>query len=112
MQQGRYVASVIVHKIQGQQEIKPFHYHDKSVMATIGRSHAVVHIGPLELSGFLAWMTWLTIHLLYLIGFRNRVLVMIQWIWYCPNFQRGARLLSLSELSKQEALEPELEESG
>jgi NADH dehydrogenase len=106
MQQGRYVAATIMRKVRGEQEIPPFHYHDKGSMATIGRSHAVVQLGPLSLTGFVAWMAWLTIHLLYLIGFRNRLLVMLQWIWCYLTFQRGARLLTLAEL---EMPQPELE---
>ncbi len=106
MQQGLYVAATIMRKVRGEQEIPPFHYRDKGSMATIGRSHAVVQLGPLSLTGFVAWLAWLMIHLLYLIGFRNRLLVMLQWVWCYLTFQRGARLLTLTEL---ETRKPELE---
>jgi NADH dehydrogenase len=94
MQQGRYVASVILKRLRGERETKPFRYRDKGNLATIGRSSAVAEIGRLRLSGFIAWVTWLFVHIFYLIGFRNRVLVLIQWAWSYLTFQRGARLIT------------------
>jgi NADH dehydrogenase len=71
-----------------------FHYVDKGMLATIGRGAAVAHIGRFKISGFLAWLFWLFVHILFLIGFRNRVLVMLQWAWSYVSFDRGARLIT------------------
>jgi NADH dehydrogenase len=73
---------------------KPFVYFDKGTMATIGRAQAVAMVGKLHLSGFIAWMAWLFIHILYLIGFRNRLVVMIEWIWSYLRFEKAARLIT------------------
>src|SRR5215471_3503533 len=73
---------------------KPFVYFDKGSMATIGRAQAVAMVGKLHLSGFIAWMAWLFIHILYLIGFRNRLVVMIEWIWSYLRFEKAARLIT------------------
>lgn len=95
MQQGRYVASLIDARVHGEKKpSKPFHYVDKGNMATVGRSFAIVEIKKLHLSGFLAWMAWLAVHIVYLIGFRNRLLVLLQWAWAYATFQRGARLIT------------------
>ena len=72
MQQGHYAATAIRRRIAGERAIPPFHYFDKGTMATVGRSFAVARIRRLSLSGFLAWALWLGIHILFLIGFRNR----------------------------------------
>jgi NADH dehydrogenase len=93
MQQGRYVANLITRRIQGRPE-QPFHYHDKGNVATVGRSFAIVDLGRVKLSGFLAWVLWMAIHIFYLIGFRNRLLVMLEWAWAYFTFQRGARLIT------------------
>jgi NADH dehydrogenase FAD-containing subunit len=76
------------------QAVEPFHYHDKGSLATIGRAAAVADFGKLQLSGFFAWMAWLFIHILFLIGFRNRLMVMIQWAWSYITYERGARLIT------------------
>ncbi|HVB21750.1 MAG TPA: NAD(P)/FAD-dependent oxidoreductase [Ktedonobacteraceae bacterium] len=97
MQEGRYVASLIAQKVAGKDDkdnVSPFHYHDKGNLATVGRSFGIVDIGRFRFSGFLAWVTWLFIHIFYLIGFRNRFLVMFQWAWAYLTFQRGARLIT------------------
>jgi NADH dehydrogenase len=94
MQQGRYVASVIRRRLKGDQSVRPFHYKDKGNLATIGRSFAIADIKNIHLSGFVAWVTWLVVHIFYLIGFRNRLLVMIQWAWAYFTYQRGARLIT------------------
>jgi NADH:ubiquinone reductase (H+-translocating) len=73
---------------------RPFRYQDRGVIATIGRAAAVAHIGPLQLSGLLAWVTWLGVHIVYLIGFRNRLAVLIDWSWSYLTWQRGARLIT------------------
>ncbi len=71
-----------------------FHYWDKGSVATIGRAAAVAEFGRVHISGFLAWLSWLFIHILYLIGFRNRLLVLIQWAWSYMTYERGARLIT------------------
>jgi NADH dehydrogenase len=71
-----------------------FHYHDKGSLATIGRSAAIAQFGKIHISGFLAWLAWLFIHILFLIGFQNRILVFIQWAWSYFTYERGARLIT------------------
>ena len=78
MQQGRHAARVVAARIAGR-DPKPFHYRDKGNLATIGRASAVADIKGLHLSGFPAWVTWLVVHIFYLIGFENRVVVMLRW---------------------------------
>ncbi|MBN8539378.1 MAG: NAD(P)/FAD-dependent oxidoreductase [Deltaproteobacteria bacterium] len=98
MQQGRYAAKLILEKInlKPSQAPAPFHYFDKGQMATIGRRRAVVQAGRLRFSGYLAWLTWLFIHIYYLIGFKNRFFVFYQWAWAYLTFRRGARLIQES----------------
>ena len=71
-----------------------FHYWDKGNLATIGRAAAVAEFGRIHISGFLAWLAWLFIHILFLIGFQNRMLVFIQWAWSYATYERGARLIT------------------
>ena len=73
---------------------KTFRYRDKGMMATIGRAAAVAVIGKRYLTGLIAWLAWLFVHLVFLIGFRNRVLVLLQWAWSYLSWQRGARLIT------------------
>jgi NADH dehydrogenase len=96
IQQGRHAAVNVMHDLRGEQR-EPFEYFDKGVLATIGRASAVGQIGRLHLWGFIAWMAWCFIHILYLIGFRNRVLVFIQWVWSYLRYRRGARLITEHE---------------
>lgn len=93
MQQGRYVASVIAQCTTSKTH-QPFHYFDKGSLATVGRAYAIIALGKLRLTGFLAWVMWLAVHIFYLIGFRNRVLVMLQWAWAYFAWHRGARLIT------------------
>ncbi|MGH7785835.1 MAG: NAD(P)/FAD-dependent oxidoreductase [Candidatus Binatia bacterium] len=93
MQQGRYAARAVVRRAAGQ-PVPPFHYVDKGSLATIGRSKAVAKLGPLHFSGLFAWLTWLFVHLLYLVEFENRVLVLINWAINYFTFNRGARLIT------------------
>ncbi len=93
MQQGRYVASVVRGRLESQQT-PPFRYRDKGNLATIGRGAAVADIEPVRLSGFLAWMTWLVVHLWYLVGFENRILVFTRWGFSFVTHGRGARLIT------------------
>lgn len=93
IQEGRAVARAIRKRLAGQSP-EPFHYVDKGTMATIGRGAAIAEIGPLKLSGLIAWFAWLLIHIFFLIGFRNRVAVMLEWAWSYLTWQRGARLIT------------------
>jgi NADH dehydrogenase len=93
MQEGKWVGRQIAADLAGNPR-KPFHYFDKGSLATIGRAAAIAQFGKLHISGFLAWLSWLFIHIMFLIGFRNRVLVMIQWAWSYITFKRGARLIT------------------
>ncbi len=101
MQQGNYVAKLIRKEVEsasqgvGAVNSRPkFHYWDKGSLATIGRAAAVAQFGKIHISGFLAWLSWLFIHILFLIGFRNRLLVFIQWAWSYVTYERGARLIT------------------
>jgi NADH dehydrogenase len=93
MQQGRHAARSILGDLSGK-ERRPFHYNDKGNLATIGRARAVADIKGLHLSGPLAWVTWLAVHLWYLIGFQNRLLVFTRWAFSFITHGRGARLIS------------------
>ncbi len=93
MQQGRYVAQTITESIAGGPR-EPFVYRDKGNLATIGRAAAVAHIGRLKLFGLIAWFLWLVVHIMYLVGFRNRVVVLINWAWAYVTMSRGARLIT------------------
>ena len=93
MQQGRHAARVLRERLAGR-EPKPFRYVDKGNLATIGRARAVADVKGLHLSGLLAWVTWLIVHLWYLIGFQNRVLVVIRWAFSFFSHGRGARLIA------------------
>lgn len=94
MQQGHYVADVIDRRVRGKPARARFHYWDKGSMATIGRGRAVVETGRLKFSGFIAWLAWLFIHILYLARFENRALVMFQWFFNYVTRNRAARLIT------------------
>ena len=93
MQQGRYAAKLVRARLNNK-TIGPFHYRDKGNLATIGRASAVADLHFLRLSGFIAWITWLTVHLWYLVGFQNRMLVFIRWSISFFTRGRGARLIT------------------
>jgi NADH:ubiquinone reductase (H+-translocating) len=93
MQEGRHAAHVLRSRLRGR-PVKAFRYHDKGNLATIGRASAVAEIKFLRLSGLVAWLTWLTVHLWYLIGFENRLLVLIRWAFSFLTHGRGARLIT------------------
>jgi NADH dehydrogenase len=93
MQEGRTVARNIKRELRGEPR-RNFHYLNKGNLATIGRAAAVAEFGKVHISGFLAWLSWLFIHIFFLIGFRNRVMVMIQWAWSYFTYERGARLIT------------------
>ncbi|MDT8304453.1 MAG: NAD(P)/FAD-dependent oxidoreductase [Anaerolineae bacterium] len=92
MQQGEHSAANILRQIEGK-EPQPFHYRDKGTMATIGRSAAVAHLRGISFTGFVAWIIWLVVHLFQLIGFRNRLVVLINWAWSYLFFERAVRLI-------------------
>jgi NADH dehydrogenase len=110
IQEGRFAAKLIRHELTtgappfsrssqeggdgGNNPPPAFHYHDKGSLATIGRAAAVAQFGKIHISGFPAWLAWLFVHILFLIGFRNRVLVFIQWAWSYFTYERGARLIT------------------
>ena len=96
MQQGRYLAQTIRRELAGKSR-QPFRFVDKGQMATIGRSRAIVEIGRLRMAGFAAWLLWLVVHIYYLTGFKNRLLVVLQWAWSYFSFRRGARLIVSKE---------------
>jgi NADH:quinone reductase (non-electrogenic) len=93
MQEGRHVAKAVRARLEGR-EAPPFRYRDKGNLATIGRAAAVADIKGVRLSGLLAWITWLVVHLFYLVGFQNRLLVLIRWSFSFATRGRGARLIT------------------
>jgi NADH:ubiquinone reductase (H+-translocating) len=93
IQAGRYVGDVISKRLRGA-SVHPFHYADHGNLATIGRAAAVADLGQLQLSGFPAWMIWLFVHLLNIVQFQNRLLVLIQWAWLYITYDRSARLIT------------------
>lgn len=101
IQEGKYVANIIKKRIPKEKRI-PFVYFDKGMMATIGRGKAVASVGPLTISGFPAWVIWGLIHILYLVGFKNRFFVVFQWLYFYITEKRAARLIS----SGEDALHP------
>jgi NADH dehydrogenase len=98
MQQGTYAGRRVLRLLHGQQ-MKPFHYVDKGNLAIIGRRAAIADFGWLRLHGFVAFVVWAMVHIFYLINFRNRLLVMTEWIWAYLTAQRGARLITQPEPS-------------
>lgn len=95
MQMGRHAAREIQRRLdKPDSAARPFTYFDKGNMATIGRSRAIAQIGPLRFSGFPAWMAWLFVHLIFLVGFRNKLAVLLQWFYSYIHFRRGARIIS------------------
>jgi len=97
IQQGRYAASVIADRVAGKAQTQPFHYVDKGSMATVGRFYGIVSVGKFQTAGVVGWFLWLVLHLMFLIGFRNRLVVLFQWLVYFTTFQRGARLITFED---------------
>lgn len=93
IQQGKFVARTIAARRQGR-SVEPFRYRDLGSMATVGRGFAIVEMGRLKLSGYIAWLIWLFVHLIQLVGFQSRILVLIQWGWNYFTFNRAARLIT------------------
>ena len=94
VQQGDYVGGLIAKTVRGSRPTKPFQYWDKGNMATIGRSRAIVEAGKIRMSGKIAWLVWLFIHIMYLARFENRILVLFQWFWNYISRNRTARLIT------------------
>lgn len=108
IQEGKATARNILRDLEGKPR-KDFHYLDKGSLATIGRAAAVGEFGKVHISGFLAWLAWLSVHIFFLIGFRNRILVLIQWAWSYFTYEQGAQLItgdqtlpSWTELTREE----------
>ncbi len=93
-QQGAYVGKSILRRLKGSPPAAPFRYRDYGNLATIGRKSAVIDFGFLHLRGFIAWVIWSVAHVYFLIGFRNRIVVALNWLWAYFTFQRGARLIT------------------
>jgi NADH:ubiquinone reductase (H+-translocating) len=104
IQQGRHAARNILRRLEGE-PAEPFRYRDKGIMATIGRAAAVAKIGRFEIGGWFAWVLWLGVHIVFLIGFRNRFQVLLQWAWAYLTWTRGARLIT-----GQVAIDEEIED--
>src|SRR5579863_8555140 len=93
LQEGAATARNIIRELENKPR-QDFHYVDKGSLATIGRNSAIAQFGKVHISGYLAWLSWLFIHIFFLIGFRNRVIVLIQWAWSYFTYERGARLIT------------------
>jgi NADH dehydrogenase len=104
-QQGRYVADVVRARLEGK-SMPPFRYRDFGSLATIGRKKAVAQLGKLKVSGLAAWLLWSVAHIYFLIGFRNRLVVALSWLWNYLTFQRGTRLITGITGSRMEAMAP------
>ncbi|MDQ6674868.1 MAG: NAD(P)/FAD-dependent oxidoreductase [Chloroflexota bacterium] len=106
MQQGRAAGTNVWRAIVGRPHTS-FHYVDRGTMATIGRAAAVAQVGPIHLTGRIAWLAWLLVHLIMLIGFENRLLVLLEWLWSYCTYQRGSRLITgPSPLAQPSSAEP------
>jgi len=103
IQQGNYVATVIRAELAGKKR-EPFTYWDKGTMATVGRRRAIAKVKKLELSGVIAWLAWMAIHVFFLIGFHNRFVVMFNWAWQYLTWKRGARLITHTNREEQRLL--------
>ncbi len=92
-QQGQYVAQALIARHEGR-TVPAFRYRDYGTLATVGRSRAIAQFGRLKVSGLPAWLLWTVAHIYYLIGFRNRFVVALNWAWSYVTFQRGSRLIT------------------
>jgi len=93
-QQGAYVAALVKRMLRGERRPSPFRYRHQGSLATIGRSKAVADFGWIRVSGLPAWLLWGSVHIFFLIGFRNRLTILLEWLWAYVSFQRGARLIT------------------
>lgn len=103
IQQGNYVATIIRKELDGKPR-EPFTYWDKGTMATVGRRRAIAQVNRLQLSGVIAWLAWMAIHVFFLIGFHNRFVVMFNWAWQYLTWKRGARLITHTSRDEQQLL--------
>ncbi len=116
-QQGVYAANAIIARRNGRSPQPPFRYRDWGTMATIGRAAAVGKFGKLEVTGFPAWLLWGAVHVAYLVGFRNRVTVLINWLWHWLTYAKGSRLItgpdqaSTRALDSRQAVDEELDQT-
>jgi NADH dehydrogenase len=102
MQEGHYVAAVITDRVGGKEHEQAFQYVDRGNMATIGRFSGIVDVGNAHFAGFPGWILWLVVHIYYLIGFRNRIMVIMQWVVSYLLLQRGTRLISFEDKARIE----------
>lgn len=112
MQEGRHVAKIIEDEIdlgRGRSPRPPFRYWDKGTMATIGRSKAVAEVGKFKFSGLFAWLTWLFVHLIFLVGFRNRIAVFFQWVYSYLTYKRSARIITYLPVEAPPEAAPQLQ---
>ena len=93
-QQGHYVGKLITRRVRGDPNPPPFRYRDEGALATIGRHSAIADFGWIRLTGFVAWVLWGIVHIFFLIGFRNRASVFLNWVWAWVTYGRGARLIT------------------
>ena len=109
IQGGRHVAKIIAREVAGKPSRTPFRYWDKGNMATIGRASAVIATKRFAHHGFLAWLLWWVVHIMFLVGFKNRVMAMFHWAWQWLSFHRGARLITgdVGELPPVRAITPD-----
>ncbi len=108
MQQGKYAAEQIRRRQRGKPDQEPFHYFDKGSMATISRFRAVASVGPLRFAGFIAWLLWLAIHVLYLVGFKNRVTTVLHWAVSFIGRGRSQRTLTQLHLVERNVAPPQI----
>jgi NADH dehydrogenase len=99
MQQAQHVARIVSSEIRGRPARRPFRYFNWGNLATIGRASAVADFGWIRLKGWFAWVVWLFVHIMKLTGFRNRLLVLMQWAWAYVTYQRSIRLITGKETS-------------
>jgi NADH dehydrogenase len=105
IQMGEYTGATIADDLASQPR-RAFHYWDKGQLAVIGRGQAVADIWKLHFGGFIAWLAWVFVHVFFLIGFRNRVMVLLQWAWSYLTYSRGARLITGEDQAPRAELEP------
>jgi NADH:ubiquinone reductase (H+-translocating) len=101
IQEGKYVASAIADRLTGKDHQQPFHYFDKGTLATVGRGFGIVDIGPIRFTGLFAWLTWLFVHIFFLIGLRSRIFVFLQYAWTYITFQRSTRIILPEDTVRQ-----------
>lgn len=94
IQQGRHISKIIASRLKGEGEAPPFRYFDKGSMATVGKGFAVAKVRKWETAGFRGWLLWVFVHIMYLVGFQNRAMVLFQWAWQYFSFDRGARVIT------------------